>query len=215
MTKDFSGAGNTALTDRDIGAVLCTTCGTLTDAAGEQDVVCPVCNSHVSQRKKDSIRRTWALTITAALLYIPANLLPVMDLQILGTTTSNNILQGVVQFYQNGMYFICAVVFVASFVVPVFKIGTLFYLLITLSSRNSLTGRRRTTLYHIIEFVGKWSMLDVYVVAVMSGLIDSGNMLSIRGGWGIVFFCAVVLLTMKASASFDTRIIWDRERDYA
>ena len=194
--------------DIDMHKILCTTCGTLLEPE-DGEINCPVCGSCVAQRKKDSLARTWALTIASVILYVPANIFPVMDVQIFGDSTKNTIMQGVIQFYNHRMYFICAVVFVASFVVPVFKIGSLFYLLITLNRKSRLTKMQKTRLYGIVELIGKWSMLDVYVVAIMSGLVKTGYMVNITGGVGIVFFCSVVILTMLASASFDTRLIWD------
>lgn len=195
----------------DMGAMLCTTCGTLMENSEDEHHLCPVCGSIVHQRKKNSISRTWALTAASIVLYIPANLLPVMDVQIFGDSTENTILQGVIQFYEHEMYFICAVVFVASFVVPIFKMAVLLYLLLTVHKGSRLSNMHKTRLCHILEYIGKWSMLDVYVVAVMAGLIKSGYMINITGGLGIVFFSAVVIMTMLASASFDTRLIWDKD----
>jgi paraquat-inducible protein A len=191
-------------------AALCATCGTLLQR-DEGEMACPVCSSIVHPRLKNSIQQTWALTIASILLYIPANFLPIMDVSIMNDTSSNTILQGVVQFYQYKMYFICAVVFVASFVVPIFKMTALVYLLVSLKRKSRLSKLQRTRLYYIIEHIGKWSMLDVYVVAIMSGLIETGYLIDITGGPGIVFFGLVVVLTMLASARFDTRLIWDYE----
>jgi paraquat-inducible protein A len=192
-------------------AVLCSTCGELIDRDSAENALCPVCNHKLHLRKKSSLQKTWALTIAALLLYIPANLLPVMSVDIFGDKTSNTILEGVVQFYEHKMYFIAIVVFTASFVVPLFKISALFYLLITINSERGLSKLKKTKLFHVIEYIGKWSMLDVFVVAIMAGLINTGYVINISGGLGIVFFAAVVILTMKASASFDTRLIWDTQ----
>lgn len=198
--------------DIDYNKVLCTVCGTLSDME-EGSIVCPVCNSSLHQRKEQSTYRTWALTLASIILYVPANLFPVMDVQILGESSKNTILQGVVQFYDHKMYFICAVVFVASFAVPIFKMSALIYLLLTGNKGSRNSRMRNTRLYYIVELIGKWSMLDVYVVAIMSGLIKTGYMVNITGGIGIVFFCAVVIMTMMASASYDSRLIWDGKYD--
>jgi len=198
------------LNDLKADTALCTTCGTLLQGS-EEEMECPVCKSIVNPRLRNSIQHTWALTIASILLYIPANLLPIMNISIMNSTSSNTILQGVLQFYEHKMYFICAVVFVASFVVPIFKMSALVYLLLSLKRKSSLSKLQRTRLYYIIEHIGKWSMLDVYVVAIMSGLIKTGYLIDIAGGPGIVFFGLVVVLTMLASARFDTRLIWDYE----
>jgi len=195
------------VTDTKNEVLLCTTCGTLTESEGEPSR-CPVCGSTVTARRYESLARTWALTVTALILYVPANIYPMMDVQIFGVSTKSTILEGTIKFYQHEMYFICAVVFVASFVVPLFKISALFYLLISVKKKG-LSSLQKTRLFHTIEIIGKWSMLDVFVVAVMSGLISSGYMANIKAEVGIVFFALVVLLTMKASASFDTRLLWD------
>jgi paraquat-inducible protein A len=209
MTNTFSGAGGDMRNDIDIGKVLCTVCGTLSEPAGAE-MNCPVCSNRIMQRKRASISRTWALTVASVILYIPANIFPVMGVEFLGDSSQNTILQGVIQFYQHEMYLICVVVFVASFVVPLFKMASLFYLLATVKGGGRLSRLQKTKLYSIVEIIGKWSMLDVYVVAIMSGLIKTGYMVNITGGIGIVFFSAVVILTMLASASFDTRLIWDK-----
>ena len=197
--------------DINMGAALCTTCGTLVDSKGVDDGRCPVCNSCLEVRKKNSLQRTWALTIASLLLYLPANFLPMMDLQVLGESEKNTIIEGVIQFFKHEMYFIGAVVFTASFIVPLFKIGVLLYLLISIKRKSRLTNLQKTRLYSIIDHIGKWSMLDVFVVAIMAGLINTGYLLNVTGGTGVVFFAVVVILTMLASASFDTRLIWDED----
>jgi len=197
------------MTDVESGVILCTECGHLTPSEEETDV-CACCGSTIHSRTKNSLSRTWALCITALILYIPANLYPIMDVQIMGDSSQNTILGGVIQFFQHRMYFICAVVFVASFVVPLFKLSALFYILLTLKKGKSLSNRRKTRLYSIVELIGKWSMLDVFVVCIMAGLINTGYFLKISAGVGIVYFASVVIITMLASNSFDTRLIWDK-----
>lgn len=197
------------MTDIESGLILCTECGHLTPSEGETDV-CNCCGSTIHRRTKNSLSRTWALCITALILYIPANLYPIMDVQIMGDSSQNTILGGVIQFFQHKMYFICAVVFIASFVVPLFKLSALFYILLTMKKGRRLSNRRKTRLYSIVELIGKWSMLDVFVVCIMAGLINTGYFLKISAGSGIVYFASVVIITMFASNSFDTRLIWDK-----
>ncbi|MGE4268610.1 MAG: paraquat-inducible protein A [Deferribacterales bacterium] len=197
------------MTDIDSGVILCKECGTL-NRSEDDAAECRCCGGTIHRRTKDSLSRTWALSITALILYIPANLYPIMDVQIMGESSRNTILGGVIQFFQHGMYFICAVVFVASFVVPLFKLSAIFYILLTLRKGRKLSNRRKTRLYSIVELIGKWSMLDVFVVCIMAGLINVGYLLKITAGVGIVYFASVVIITMLASNSFDTRLIWDK-----
>ncbi|MGE4318732.1 MAG: paraquat-inducible protein A [Deferribacterales bacterium] len=197
------------MTDIEAGYILCAECGTLV-RSDEPEAYCGHCGAHVRRRSADSLNRAWALSIAALILYLPANIFPIMDVRIMGESSTNTILGGVIQFFQHRMYFICAVVFVASFVVPLFKLSALFYILLTLNKEKSLSNRKKTTLFKIVEIIGKWSMLDVFVVGIMAGLIDTGYLLKITAGPGIVFFASVVILTMMASASFDTRLIWDK-----
>lgn len=206
MTADTTGASEKPVTDINSGAVLCGECGTLFRAK-EGEGRCPYCHKMSRVRIKNSVSRTWALVIASMILYVPANLFPIMTLEIMGDERPNTILGGIIQFYQHGMYFICAVVFVASFVVPIFKLVSLVYLLITLK-RGNVSKMRRTKLYGVVEVIGKWSMLDVFVVCVMTGLVNTDKF-SITAGVGIVFFASVVIMTMLASRSFDPRLIWD------
>lgn len=194
--------------DISYGVILCTDCGVLIETE-EDEATCWRCGTHNRRRKKNSLNRTWALTITALILYIPANILPMMDVQIFGQSDKSTILGGVIQFFHMKAYFICFVVFTASFAVPVFKLFSLFYLLIFLNRKSKLTNLQKTKLFFVVELIGKWSMLDVYVVAVMAGLINTGYLLKTTGGYGLIFFGVVVILTMLASHSFDTRLIWD------
>ena len=201
------------MTDLEINAALCLSCKKLINAEKIEanGLVCPVCGCIVHQRKKNSIEKTWAFTLTAILFYIPANILPIMDIEMFSGASSNTILGGVRELLNNKMYFVGIIVFIASFIVPLFKIVTLLYLLITIKIRNRFTRRRKTVLYHIVEIIGKWSMLDVYVITIMAGLVNMGYIIKIKGDMGAVFFGATVVMTMLASKSFDTRLIWDKK----
>ncbi len=164
----------------------------------------PCCTS----RKPNSLARTWMLVILALVLYIPANVLPVTHTTYFGFTQSNTILGGVIYFIHSGSWFIALIIFVASIVVPAFKLLVLSYLLITVHLRSDQYPRERTRLYRMIEAIGRWSMVDIYVVAVMIALLK-GIFASIQAGPGILFFGAVVVITMFAANSFDPRLIWD------
>ena len=160
-------------------------------------------------RKPASIQRTWALIIAAAICYVPANLLPVLTSKSLVSSQSDTIMSGVIYLFASGTWPLGLIVLIASVMIPLGKLAALAYLLIGVQ-RGSVEGRReRTRLLRMIEFIGRWSMLDVFVVAFVAALLQLEPLLSAQPGPGVPFFAAVVILTMLASASFDSRLIWD------
>jgi len=176
-------------------------------------VRCPRCGASVHARKTNSIERTWALLITASILYVPANVLPVMTVTSLGQAQSDTIMSGVVHLALHGMWPLALLVFFASVVVPMMKLIVLSALLISVQSGWQWRPAARTKLYRITETVGRWSMVDIYVVTILVALVKLGALASIEAGSGAVFFGAVVVVTMIAAESFDPRLIWDRMED--
>jgi paraquat-inducible protein A len=172
---------------------------------------CPRCGAAMHRRKPDSIARTWALVITAAILYIPANLLPVMTIIHFGQGEPNTILSGVKELIQAGMWPVALLVFFASITVPVLKLIGLTFLLITTQRRSRWRLRDRSLIYRIIEQVGRWSMVDIFMISILVALVNLGNVATIEPGVGAICFAAVVIITMFASMSFDPRLIWDAE----
>jgi paraquat-inducible protein A len=170
---------------------------------------CPRCGSLVHSRKVNSLSRTWALLITAILLYIPANLSPVMMVSKLGQGEPSTILSGVISLIQANMWPLALIVFVASIVVPVGKFAVLIYLLLSIKNRSQHKPKDRTTLYRILEIFGHWSMVDVFLVSILVALVDMGFLATIEPGVGVLYFGAVVITTLFASRSFDPRLIWD------
>jgi len=170
---------------------------------------CPRCHSALHLRKHDSIQRTLALLATACLLYIPANLYPIMITEQLGSSEGSTILGGVVLLMHHGAVLVALVIFLFSVMVPIAKFMALFYLVWTVRRHSPISPRQRTVLYQITEFVGKWSMVDVFVVAILVALVHLGGLLSIRPGLAAVCFAGVVIVTMVAAESFDPRLIWD------
>lgn len=194
----------------DLHLIRCGACGlTLDNAEHLSGVRCPRCDTPLQQRKPDSLARCWAYLIAAAILYIPANLLPIMRTTKLLDTEESTILSGVVQLWNAGSWDLALIVFTASIVVPLLKIGTLLLLLITTQRGSTWRQRERTRLYAMVEFIGHWSMLDVFVVALLITLVHFGKFALVQAGSGIIAFGAVVVLTMLASMSFDPRLIWD------
>lgn len=174
--------------------------------------VCPRCGSRLHPRRPDAIARASALLLAAAAFYVPANLLPVMTIVSLGRAEPSTILGGVALLVQLHMYPIALVVFTASVLVPLFKFAALGVLLWTAGRGSGWRRRERTLLYRVVELVGRWSMVDVFVVALLVALVDMGALARIEAGTGITAFGLTVILTMLASASFDPRLIWDRRR---
>jgi paraquat-inducible protein A len=170
---------------------------------------CPRCGNHLHVRKPNSIGRTWALVIAACICYIPANVLPIMTVTSLGTAQSDTILSGVIYLLLHGSWPLALVVFFASVFVPVLKLIILVYLLVSVQRRSRWRPRDRTRLYRFIEAVGRWSMVDIYVVTILVALVRLGNLASIQAEAGAAFFGAVVVITIFAAMTFDPRLIWD------
>jgi paraquat-inducible protein A len=170
---------------------------------------CPRCAEPLHRRKPDSIQRSWALVIAAVVCYVPANTLPIMRVTSLGQTQSDTILSGVIFLLHHGMWPLALVVFVASVFVPLLKLFILVFLLISVQLRSTWRPRDRTRLFRITEAIGRWSMVDIYVVTILVALVSLGNLATIEAAPGAIFFAAVVILTMFAAMSFDPRLMWD------
>jgi len=180
---------------------------------GEEPGHCPRCGARLHQRQVNSIARCWALLIAAMLLYLPANLLPITISSSLGTRQSDTILSGVLYLLNSGSWVIALIIFVASLFVPLMKMVILVFLLVSVQLRSSWRPKDRTRLYRLTELVGRWSMVDIYVVTIMVALVRFGALANVDAGPGAAYFAAVVILTMFAAESFDPRLIWDRMED--
>ena len=192
------------------GLLVCEVCGLLNRpprAHGRWH--CARCAAPVHWRKPASFARTWAFLVAAAVLYVPANLLPVIRSGTLFESQSDTILGGVMYFWRTGSWALAIIVFVASIVVPATKIAVLSLLLVTAQRGSRWRPVDRTRLYRLTAYIGRWSMVDIYIGAVSVALVQLRPFASIEPGLGAVFFGAVVILTMLASESFDPRLIWD------
>jgi paraquat-inducible protein A len=174
---------------------------------------CPLCSAPLHLRKPAGLQGTMALVLTASLLYIPANVLPIMTTTQLGTPTESTILGGIVLLIHHGSYPIAAVIFIASVLVPISKLFALSWLCWSVFRRHPRSHRQRTVLYRATELVGKWSMTDVFVVAILVALIQLRGLLLITAGTAAIAFGGVVIVTMLAAESFDPRLIWDQLGD--
>ncbi|KRW71984.1 paraquat-inducible protein A [Stutzerimonas nitrititolerans] len=194
----------------ELGLQLCHDCGLACRLTARD---CPRCEAALHPRKPNSIARTWALLIAALILYLPANMLPVMYTDMFGSGSENTILSGVVEFWKGGSWDIALLIFIASVVVPCMKFFVLGMLLICAQRRSRWAMRERARLYRFIETIGYWSMLDVLVVALVAALVQFRALSTIEPRLGILFFGLVVVLTMLASMTFDPRLTWDAEND--
>jgi paraquat-inducible protein A len=160
------------------------------------------------QYKSENVQRTWALLVTSILFYVPANTLPIMYTTVLGDREPNTILGGIIHLWHGGSYPIAIVIFLASVFIPVAKLLVLAWLNYSVQSNSNVLSQERQLFYRITEFVGRWSMVDVFVVGILVSLIQLGNAMSIFPGPAALAFCGVVVLTMLAALNFDSRLIW-------
>lgn len=196
--------------------ISCQTCYKLSPAGTHH---CPRCHSTLRLRKPHSLQTTLALLITASLLYIPANVFPIMTTMQFGQGEPSTILGGVMLLLELEAYPVATIIFIASVIVPLAKLIALFYLCWAVTRNNddslsdTLTLKTKTQLYRLAEFMGKWSMVDVFVVSILVALIQLQGLMTVEPGVAGVAFSGVVIVTMLAAESFDPRLIWDQQEE--
>ena len=203
---------DTSMTAASASLLSCHSCNLLSKMSGSHGhahALCPRCGAPLHQRKANSLTRTWALVIAALIFYIPANVLPITVVTSLGKTQADTIISGVIYFMLTGMWPIALVIFVASVAVPLIKLFVLSYLLISVQRKSRWRPEDRTRLYRIAEAVGRWSMVDIFVVTILVALVKLGGLATIDAGPAASYFAAVVVSTIFAAMSFDPRLIWD------
>ena len=198
-------------TGSDTGLKLCLSCHKVCSL---QATRCPRCGAVVHQRRQNSIGRSWALTITAALLYIPANLLPIMTVSKFEEGEPQTIISGVIELVQQGMIPIAVLVFTASVLVPMLKLLVMVWLLICVhfpvaAIFSGTAMHRQLMLYRMIIWIGRWSMLDIFIISLLVGLVQFGQLGTVTAGAGAYAFAGVVVTTMLAAIQFDPRLLWD------
>ncbi|MDR5853609.1 paraquat-inducible protein A [Caballeronia sp. LZ062] len=192
------------------GVVGCHACGLVQPLARTVEKQrCTRCGAAVHRRNPDSIARTWALLISAAILYIPANVFPMLHTSSILGSEDDTIMSGVALFWSDGDYPLAAVIFIASILVPMLKLLSLAFLVVSVQRRSTWRPRQRTTLFRIVEGIGRWSMLDIFVVTLTVALVRFKSVAVITAGPAALAFASVVVLTMLASMQFDPRLIWD------
>ncbi|OIQ87212.1 paraquat-inducible protein A [mine drainage metagenome] len=198
-------------TARDLGLTGCRRCGLV--VRGTDAGLCPRCQSRLSSRQPNSLTRCWALLAAAAILYVPANLLPIMVTTTLFGTQRDTILSGILYFWETGSRGLAVLIFTVSILIPLLKLISLAYLTYSAAHPRGQSIHQRARLYRLVEVIGRWSMLDMFVVALMAGLVRFQNMGLIEAGPGAAPFGAVVVLTMLAALTLDPRLMWDSAED--
>jgi len=196
---------------RTIGLLVCTHCHATVRAIETDKALCPRCGARVHERKPHSIATTTALVMSAALLYVPANLLPVMHTFF--SEDDDTIMSGVLSLIQEGSWPLALLVFAASIVIPLLKLVALGWLLLSVARKSPGHALQRSRLFRLVEFIGRWSMLDVFAIALLVALVQIRSLATIHAGIGALAFGGVVVLTMLAAQSFDERLLWDTHSD--
>lgn len=206
-------AGNPleALTARDAGLVACRRCSKVWPMSHER---CSRCGSRLQSRDERSLSRVWAWWLAGVMLYIPANLYPMLSTQTLFKTYESTIVGGAVEIFEHGDYAVSIIILVASVGIPVAKFIAIAWLALGANQDSRVSGHRRQQLYEVVEFIGRWSMIDVFVVAISSALVQLSSVASITPGPAAFAFALSVIFTMLSAQAFDSRMIWDRiEKD--
>jgi paraquat-inducible protein A len=194
------------------GLIRCHDCGVITKR-GAASRPCPVCGSALHARIPNSLRRTLAFLLCGYALYVPANMFPIMTVIRFGTGEPHTILGGILALIESDMLPIATLVFIASIVVPLLKLFGLTLLWLCAFYRWQVNARRWTQVYRIIAFVGRWSMLDIFMISILISLVDLGGVASVLAGPAATAFASVVVITLFAAKSFDPRLIWDNQNN--
>jgi paraquat-inducible protein A len=190
----------------------CHVCRQVTAYTDDRDAHCPRCGNPLHARKHGAIGRAWAFLVAAAIFYIPANVFPIMRTQSISSRDDNTILSGIMELWRAGSPGLAVIVFTASIIVPMLKFIIMGFLLVTVQRSSAMVARQRARLYRFVELVGYWSMLDVFVVAILSALVHFKILSRVEPLPGVVYFGVVVVLTMLSAMSFDPRLIWDNRK---
>jgi len=192
--------------------ISCKNCHKVYQREDYSSFVCTRCNHKVRKRIKDSLQVSLALVVSAIFLYIPAMVYPMMEVTRFGVSIESNIIEGVISFLEYENYFIAFVIFTASVVIPLIKLVGLLLIFVSLKIHTRMSNKTKILVFKFIEAIGKWSMIDIYVVAILASVIQMDELFNIKGGIAATSFALVVIFTMVAAHRFDTRIIWDEQR---
>lgn len=210
QTVSETGDSRQFQTARDAGLVACTECGRVHH---QEEPTCVRCGAPLSSRDKKSLQKVWAWLLAGMICYIPANVYPMLKTTTFGHELDNTIVGGVIELINYQNYSVAAIVFFASIVIPISKFIAISYLAYSVHFPSTLSGRTRQHFYEVVDFIGRWSMIDVFVVAILSSLVQFNFIASINPGIAAVSFALSVAFTMISAQSFDSRLIWDADED--
>ncbi len=192
--------------------ISCKNCRKVYEKPNYDEFICTRCKHKVQRRTKYSLQISLALVLSALLLYIPAMVYPIMEVTKFGVSIESTILEGVISFLEYENYFIAIVVFTASVIIPMIKLIGLLFIFVSLKINMRLSNKVKNVMFHFIEAIGKWSMIDIYVVAILASVVQLDEFFNIKGGLAATSFALMVIVTMIAAHIFDTRIIWDERK---
>jgi paraquat-inducible protein A len=201
-----SGTSQNILSARALGIVACQRC---TKAAPLGTRTCDRCGHKLQSRDPMSLQRVWAYWFVGLLCYIPANVYPMLKTQTLFSTDESTIIGGAVELAHHGAFGIAAIILIASVVIPLAKFWAVAYLAVSVTQPTRVSNQRRQFIYEIVEYIGRWSMIDIFVVAILSALVQLKTLASINPGPASIFFAFSVIFTMLSAQAFDSRMIWD------
>lgn len=194
------------------GLQVCSVCGNYSPCQTTSTTQCPSCNNDISMRKKNSLQKTWALLITAVIFIVPANIYPITYLLKNNILYPDTIFSGIISLVNSDMKGIAFIVFIASIAVPLLKIVALAFIALAVQFKWPFSAKRQLLIFTFVDWVGRWSILDLFVISIMVAVFDKGHLLSVYPGIAATSFTIVVLTTLFAAKSFDTRLIWDATR---
>jgi paraquat-inducible protein A len=192
--------------------IACTTCGLvqrMEELQSDITAACCRCGSIIGKPNVNSLGRTAAFSLAALILYVPANIYPILHMNYYGVYSESTVWDGCVKLFRDGQWLVAVIVFLASILIPLLKLLGLFYLVVSAKFKSARQQQERTWIYRIIEVIGPWAMLDVFLLAVLVALVKLQQIATVLPGRGLLAFTAMVVLTILASASFDPRLIWN------
>jgi paraquat-inducible protein A len=204
-----AGQSHGLITARDAGLVACQQCG---QVHALQARVCKRCEGRLQSRDVESLQKVWAWLIAGMIAYIPANLYPMLLTSTLVERSESTIIGGVIELFEHGSWGIAAIVFAASVMIPVGKFVAIIYLALSVQKRSQANRHERHKAYEVVEFIGRWSMIDVFVVAILSALVQLDTIATVNPGIAAMSFALSVIFTMLSAQAFDSRMIWDVDR---
>ncbi|SFR32549.1 paraquat-inducible protein A [Litoreibacter janthinus] len=208
---EVAGQNASIISARDIDVVACTRC-TQVWPAGTR--VCGRCGSRIVAREEKSLQRVWALWLVGLMCYVPANMYPMLQTRTLLSMQEDTIVGGAVELIHHGAVGIALIILIASVVIPLAKFMAIGFLAISVTRPSSVSNHHRQILYEVVEYIGRWSMIDIFVVAIMSSLVQLNTLAAVNPGRASLFFALSVIFTMLSAQSFDSRMIWDVQTEH-